>query len=93
MKEGCVRDIVGQARTEEIGGMKPADVKEAVLQKLQIGKYYRLQSVSMDEAINMKLVSIHTNAAAFEGKHGQKECFKYIELYQQFFKEKEKNYE
>lgn len=88
MKEGCVRDIVGQARIENIGGMKPEDIKQAVLQKLQIGNYYRLQSVSMDESLNMKLVGIYPNMVVFEGKHGQRESFKYIELYQQLFGQK-----
>lgn len=93
MKEGCVRDIVGQARIENIGGMKPEDVKQVVLQRLQLGTYYRLQSVSMEEVMNMKLVGIYTNMAVFEGKDGQKESFKYIELYKQFFQEKEKSNE
>lgn len=93
MKTFTVRDSVGNIRDTNISGMKPEDVKQAVLQKLQVGKYYRLQSVSMDEPLNMKLMSIHTNMAVFEGKHGQKESFKYIELYQQFFKEKEKSNE
>ena len=89
MKEGCVRDIVGQARTENIGGMKPEDVRQAVLQKLQLGKYYKLQSVSLDESVNMKLILMTSNMAAFEAENGQTECFKYIELYKQFFGDEE----
>lgn len=89
MKTFTVRDSVGNIRDTNISGMKPEDVKQAVLQKLQVGKYYRLQSVSMDEPLNMKLMSIHTNMAVFEGKHGQKESFKYIELYKQFFGDEE----
>lgn len=90
MKTFTVRDSVGNIRDTDISGMKPEDVKQAVLQKLEVGKYYRLQSISMDETLNMKLVSIHTNIAVFEGKHGQKESFKYIELYKQFFGQEDK---
>ncbi len=93
MRAGSVRDAVGNVRDANISGMMPGDVKQAVLQKLQVGTYYRLQSVSMEEAMNMKLVGIYTNMAVFEGKDGQKESFKYIELYKQFFQEKEKSYE
>lgn len=89
MKEGCVRDIVGQARIGNISGMKPEDVKQAVLKELCMGKTYTLKSTSAGERMKMKLIGIYTNFVQFEAKNGQKECFKYIELYKQFFGDEE----
>lgn len=91
MKASSVRNIVGQVRTENISGMKPEDVKRAVLKELCVGCFYTLKSVSMGEKMKMKLIGIYSNMAEFEAKNGQRECFKYIELYKQFYGSEEDN--
>ncbi|MGN1155530.1 MAG: hypothetical protein ACI4TK_05095 [Agathobacter sp.] len=83
MKEDSVRNIVGQARTEEIIGIKREDIKAEVLTGLCIGNTYMLKSGKTEKTEKMKLVELSKNVAVFETKNGIKESFTYAELYVQ----------
>ena len=83
MKEDSVRNIVGQARTEDIVGLKREEIKAAVLNGLCVGNTYMLKSEKTEKTEKMKLVELSKNVAVFETKHGIKESFTYAELYVQ----------
>lgn len=69
-------------------GMSRDSIKEAVLQKLDIGQQYRLKSVNATPNDNpadakCRLIELSKNAAVFLHKNGTTESFAYQDLWKQ----------